>query len=80
MVFGFIYVIRKFNHERLRASSHENLKALIAIYDRLHDEPDRLVCYGISVQELNEKGIDVDSFIHLLKDITAGQLFYDTYS
>lgn len=79
MTLGFLYVILKYNHDRLRSSSHENLKSLIGIYDKLHEHPDRLTCYGISLEELKDKGINVNHFIHLLKDITAGQLFYDTY-
>ena len=75
---AFFYAVYRFNRERFRASSHENLKALISVFDSLHQNPERLKCYGISASELRKQDIDPDQFIHLLKDVIAGQLYYDT--
>ena len=79
IIFGFIYAIYRFNKETFRASSHENLKALLSIYDDLTENHSLLDIYSIDTEALEKKGISPAQFVYLLKDFTAGQLYYDTH-
>jgi len=78
LTLAFLYGVHRFNREKFRASSHENLKALLLVYDAINDDESLLEIYGIKKEEITSRGLSVQQFVYLLKDFTAGQLYYDT--